>query len=71
MIIGYARVSTSDQNTALQTAHCERLYQEAGSGSTRARPELARRLEAPRVRGRKGAGRANWMRARSGKREPC
>ena len=53
MIIGYARVSTSEQDTALQrdalqTAHCERIYEEAGSGSTRARPELAKCLEAIR-----------------------
>ncbi len=53
MIIGYARVSTSEQDTALQMdalqgAHCERIYQESGSGTSRSRPELARCLDAMR-----------------------
>lgn len=45
MIIGYARVSTQDQNTelqidALKQAGCERIYQEKMTGATRQRPEL-------------------------------
>ena len=47
MIIGYARVSTSDQNNSLQTdalekAGCERIYKESVSGASRERPELSR-----------------------------
>lgn len=50
MNIGYARVSTFDQNTALQTdalntAGCERIYQESASGASRERPELNRCLD--------------------------
>ena len=46
-LLGYARVSTEDQATDAQTdelraAGCETLYQETGSGASRARPELAR-----------------------------
>lgn len=53
MIIGYARVSTTDQDTALQLdslnmAGCERVYQEAFSGAFRERPELLRCLDALR-----------------------
>ncbi|GKS89109.1 recombinase family protein [Acidovorax sp. SUPP2539] len=50
MLIGYARVSTQDQDTALQLdalvkAGCERIYQEKASGATRrGRQELARCL---------------------------
>lgn len=45
MIIGYARVSTFDQNTALQLdalakEGCERVYQESASGASRERLEL-------------------------------
>ncbi len=48
--IGYARVSTRDQNLDLQTAAltaigCERIYKEAMSGTRRDRPELNRALE--------------------------
>ena len=51
--IGYARVSTEDQDTRLQLdvltdAGCERIYQEAVSGSNRERPELAKCLDAIR-----------------------
>jgi len=30
--IGYARVSTNDQDTALQKAECSRIYQDTASG---------------------------------------
>lgn len=48
-IIGYARVSTADQNTALQTdalkaAKCEKIFVENGSGGDRKRPMLAKCL---------------------------
>jgi DNA invertase Pin-like site-specific DNA recombinase len=50
MLIGYARVSTDDQNlslqrAALQTAGCKRIYEEKISGAKRDRPELARLLD--------------------------
>lgn len=50
MKIGYARVSTSDQNldiqiAALKTAGCGRIYQEKISGAKRNRPELQRLLD--------------------------
>jgi DNA invertase Pin-like site-specific DNA recombinase len=50
MKIGYARVSTSDQNldlqlTALKEAGCQRLFREKGSGTQRQRSELARLLD--------------------------
>ena len=50
MLIGYARVSTEDQNLALQRsalkgAGCNRIYEEKVSGAKRARPELARMLD--------------------------
>lgn len=50
MKIGYARVSTGNQDTALQmdaleAAGCERIYQEAFSGKSRQRVELTRVLE--------------------------
>ena len=53
MRIGYARVSTEEQDTRLQLdaltgAGCERIYQEAVSGSNRERPELAKCLDALR-----------------------
>ncbi len=53
MVIGYARVSTSEQDTALQldaleASGCERVYQEAGSGASRERPELAKCLDTVR-----------------------
>src|ERR1043165_8738669 len=45
MLVGYARVSTLDQNpalqiTALKGAGCERIFTEKASGAQRDRPEL-------------------------------
>jgi DNA invertase Pin-like site-specific DNA recombinase len=45
MQIGYARVSTDDQHTAVQvvalrTAGCERIYREKASGGRWDRPEF-------------------------------
>ncbi|HZC83011.1 MAG TPA: recombinase family protein [Rubrobacter sp.] len=53
MRIGYARVSTSEQQPvsqidALTEAGCERIYTETASGARRDRPELARALDAMR-----------------------
>ncbi|MEM7288783.1 MAG: recombinase family protein [Pseudomonadota bacterium] len=50
MIIGYARVSTEDQNldaqiTALKGAGAERIFADKISGSKRKRPELNRMLD--------------------------
>ncbi|MDR3553138.1 MAG: recombinase family protein [Syntrophobacteraceae bacterium] len=50
MKIGYARVSTEEQNTeiqfqALQAAGCGRIFQEKLSGKNRNRPELERLLD--------------------------
>jgi DNA invertase Pin-like site-specific DNA recombinase len=50
MRVGYARVSTGDQTTDLQTdamtsAGCERIFQETASGAQRDRPELMKALE--------------------------
>lgn len=50
MLIGYARVSTDDQDTAIQEAAlrqagCERIYTEKASGGRWDRPELHRALE--------------------------
>lgn len=50
MLIGYARVSTMDQNPALQMdalreAGCEKIYTEKASGSHRDRPQLKAALE--------------------------
>lgn len=53
MRIGYARVSTGDQNLdlqidALQQAGCERVFEEKVSGSKSDRPELERLLDQAR-----------------------
>lgn len=50
MRIGYARVSTQDQDnqaqiTALQQAGCERIFQEKASGGQWDRPELQRLMD--------------------------
>lgn len=50
MLLGYARVSTEDQNldlqrAALREAGCGRIYEEKLSGASRNRPELARLLD--------------------------
>jgi DNA invertase Pin-like site-specific DNA recombinase len=50
MRIGYARVSTQDQDnqaqiTALQQAGCERIFQEKASGGRWDRPELQRLMD--------------------------
>jgi DNA invertase Pin-like site-specific DNA recombinase len=50
MLIGYARVSTDDQDltlqkAALKEAGCRRLYEEKVSGAKRDRPQLARLLD--------------------------
>ncbi len=46
MRVGYARVSTQDQDPTLQVdalneAGCERIFTEQASGAHRERPELA------------------------------
>ncbi len=50
MLIGYARVSTTDQNLslqkdALQKARCERIYEDQISGTKDNRPGLQKALE--------------------------
>jgi len=50
MLVGYARVSTDDQDltlqrTALKGAGCKRVYEEKVSGAKRSRPELSRMLD--------------------------
>src|SRR6476646_6095121 len=50
MLIGYARVSTDDQDltlqrAALKEAGCRRVYEEKVSGARRDRPQLARLLD--------------------------
>ena len=54
MRIGYARVSTQDQNAELQTdalraSGCEQIHQEKASGKSRDRPELERCLQTLRT----------------------
>ena len=50
MLVGYARVSTRDQNPqsqidALQAAGCDRVFMEKASGANRDRPELKAALD--------------------------
>jgi DNA invertase Pin-like site-specific DNA recombinase len=54
MLVGYARVSTQDQNPALQldalqAVGCERFYVEKASGAQRDRPELKAALDSVRA----------------------
>ncbi len=54
MLIGYARVSTDDQNLdlqrdALRAAGCEKIHEDRISGAKAARPGLAKALEMARV----------------------
>jgi len=54
VIIGYARVSTADQDTSLQldalkNACVERVYQESRSGASKERPELTKCLDVMRA----------------------
>ena len=54
MLIGYARVSTMDQNPALQmdalrAAGCEKIFVEKASGAHRDRPQLKAALEFLRI----------------------
>ena len=56
MIIGYARVSTQDQQTLRQIDQlkdfgCERIYEEKASGTKRDRVELIRMMDALREGG--------------------
>jgi DNA invertase Pin-like site-specific DNA recombinase len=53
MLLGYARVSTDQQDHALQldalrAAGCDKLFVETGSGTRTDRPELAKALEQAR-----------------------
>ena len=48
-LVGYARVSTLDQNTQMQTdalrvAGCDKIFTEKGSGGDRSRVELSKAL---------------------------
>jgi DNA invertase Pin-like site-specific DNA recombinase len=54
MLIGYARVSTQDQNLemqrqALQAAGCNRIFEDTASGKSTARPGLQQALEFART----------------------
>ena len=54
MLIGYARVSTRDQNLELQTealtkAGCKKIFHEKVSGSNRERAQFQRMLDQIRV----------------------
>lgn len=54
MLLGYARVSTTDQDPQLQldaltAADCQRIYTDHASGAATARPELDRLLDTARA----------------------
>jgi DNA invertase Pin-like site-specific DNA recombinase len=54
MLLGYARVSTDEQDTRLQRdaltrAGCERIYEEKASGAKENRPELTKLLDHART----------------------
>ncbi len=71
MLIGYARVSTDDQDTrlqidALKRAGCEKIYEERASGSSTDRPELAKAV----AHGRKGDIVVVWKLDRLGRSLP-
>jgi DNA invertase Pin-like site-specific DNA recombinase len=71
MLIGYARVSTDDQDTrlqidALKRAGCEKIYEERASGSRTDRPELNKAL----AHGRKGDVVIVWKLDRLGRSLP-
>ena len=66
MLIGYARVSTDDQDlrlqrAALKEAGCRRVFEEKVSGAKRDRAELARMLDQIREDARREAARL-WHR---------
>jgi DNA invertase Pin-like site-specific DNA recombinase len=53
MLLGYARISTNEQEThlqidALRIAGAERIYEEKASGAKTDRPELLRMLDSAR-----------------------
>src|SRR5712691_8575865 len=71
MLIGYARVSTDEQDTrlqidALKRAGCEKIYEERASGSRTDRPELNKAL----AHGRKGDMVVVWKLDRLGRSLP-
>jgi DNA invertase Pin-like site-specific DNA recombinase len=71
MLIGYARVSTDDQDTrmqsdALKRAGCEKIFEERASGSRTDRPELGKAL----AHGRKGDVVVVWKLDRLGRSLP-
>jgi DNA invertase Pin-like site-specific DNA recombinase len=71
MLIGYARVSTDEQDTrlqidALKRAGCEKIYEERASGSRTDRPELNKAL----AQGRKGDVVIVWKLDRLGRSLP-
>src|SRR5947209_10863472 len=71
MLIGYARVSTDEQDTrlqidALKRAGCEKIYEERASGSRTDRPELNKAL----AHGRRGDVVVVWKLDRLGRSLP-
>ena len=72
MLVGYARVSTQDQDLApqldaLQAAGCARVFTETASGAQRERPRLQAVLDSMRAGAtRWWSGGSTAWRARSG-----